>query len=296
MSDVVEENISSEAALLLEKLRGLEPDEPRYHVIKATLQYKTSWLELAERLNKVANEKLYKDWGYKTFRDYCARELFISPATAKKLVRGFQWLDEQLPDFMPNYIDESDAPQAQQQQRVAPDMDTVQLLMNAQRDVERERMPQDAYADIKRRALIGELDVAGVKSSLREVMLPPPEEPGGEPLKVLRRALAATEKVVAQLEELNSDDEEIMDLAARLRDRIFDLVNLKMEQLASLDGPGAVHDPGPSGTTRTLTLVDDSAMAGHAASLPAGKHGEGARVEQLNVLVGSKDSFLSNDQ
>jgi hypothetical protein len=290
MSDIVEENISSEAALLLEKLKALEPNEPRYQVIKATLQYKTSWLELAERLNRVAAEKLYKDWNYKTFRDYCARELFISPATAKKLVRGFQWLDEQLPDFMPNYIDESDGPQS----RVAPDMDTVQLLMNAQKEVERERLPQDAYADIKRRAFTGELDTQGVKTSLREVMLPPPEEPGGEPLKVLRRALATTEKIVAQLEELGSEDDELMDLAGRLRDRIFDLVNAKMEQLAHLDGPGAVHDPGPMGTTRTLTLVDDSAMAGRAATLPAGQRGEGPRVEQLNVLVGDKQSFLSN--
>jgi hypothetical protein len=291
MSDIVEENISSEAALLLEKLKALEPNEPRYQVIKATLQYKTSWLELAERLNRVAAEKLYKDWNYKTFRDYCARELFISPATAKKLVRGFQWLDEQLPDFMPNYIDESDGPQS----RVAPDMDTVQLLMNAQKEVERERLPQDAYADIKRRAFTGELDTQGVKTSLREVMLPPPEEPGGEPLKVLRRALATTEKIVAQLEELGSEDDELMDLAGRLRDRIFDLVNAKMEQLAHLDGPGAVHDPGPMGTTRTLTLVDDSAMAGRAATLPAGQRGEGPRVEQLNVLVGDKQSFLSNE-
>jgi len=291
MSDIVEENISREAALLLEKLKALEPNEPRYQVIKATLQYKTSWLELAERLNRVAAEKLYKDWNYKTFRDYCARELFISPATAKKLVRGFQWLDEQLPDFMPNYIDESDGPQS----RVAPDMDTVQLLMNAQKEVERERLPQDAYADIKRRAFTGELDTQGVKTSLREVMLPPPEEPGGEPLKVLRRALATTEKIVAQLEELGSEDDELMDLAGRLRDRIFDLVNAKMEQLAHLDGPGAVHDPGPMGTTRTLTLVDDSAMAGRAATLPAGQRGEGPRVEQLNVLVGDKQSFLSNE-
>jgi hypothetical protein len=281
MSDLIEENISSEASLLLDKLKAFEPGEPRYQLIKATLLYKTSWLELAERLNRVAAERLYKDWGYKTFRDYCARELFISPATAKKLVRGFQWLDEQLPNFMPHLIDASDVGDHVTKPRVAPDMDTVQLLMSAQKEVERERMPQDAYADIKRRALTGELDVQGVKSSLREVMLPPPEEPGGESLKVLRRALATTEKIVAQLEELGAEDDELMNLAGRLRDRIFDLVNAKMEQLASLDAPSAVHTPSAAAPgTRTLTLTDGAQKAGRAARLKPNEVGEATSAQQ----------------
>ena len=147
MSD--QATITSETALMMEKMVGLTPDDPRYMVLKAALDYKASWIDLAEHLNVVAENKDYKEWGYKAFKDYCSEELQIRQATARKLVRGFQWIDQEAPELLPRLIDDQVDVAARDSGVMLPDVDTVDVLVKAQKEVKKERLSRDVYDDLK---------------------------------------------------------------------------------------------------------------------------------------------------
>lgn len=264
--------ITSEAALIMEKMVGLSPEEPRYRVLKAAVDYKASWLELAERLNMVAENKEYKEWGYKTFKAYCQEELQLAPVVVSKLVRGFQWVDREAPQLLPRHIEEGDAPAlAAREGRAVPDMDVVGVLMKAEREVERDRLSRDTYDEIKGRALRGEQPIKELKKELKDAVTEPASSGDEERLKMLRRTLSAAEKIVTQLEEVIADDAELRALAEQLRERLFERVAAMLDAQAYGEG-GSADEEG----------VDDA-----PASLP------GSRMERVTVIVGAKEDFLS---
>ncbi len=230
--------VTSEAAIIMEKMVQLEKDEPRYQILKATLDYKASWLELAERLNVIADNKEYKEWGYKTFKDYSLQELHLAQTTARKLVRGYQWIDQEAPEFLPRFVEslgEGQAPPV----RAVPDVDTIDVLVSAQRELANDRLSGDQYAELKQKALQGEGNARELKKQMREALPEPDVEAGEQIIRVLRKTLSATERIIAQLEELGDDDGELMTLASTLRDRVFALVSARLDEQAYLDGGGA---------------------------------------------------------
>ncbi len=60
----------------------------------AARSFRSGWLEMAAILQRIRREKTYEEWDYKTFEQYCATELFIKPATANKLTRGYAFLEK----------------------------------------------------------------------------------------------------------------------------------------------------------------------------------------------------------
>ena len=269
MSD--QATITSETALMMEKMVGLDPSDPRYMVLKAALDYKASWIDLAEHLNVVAANKDYKEWGYKAFKDYCDQELQIRQATARKLVRGFQWIDQEAPELLPRLIDDQVDVAARDSGVMLPDVDTVDVLVKAQKEVKKERLSRDVYDDLKERALRGEHTVSELKQDLKDAVVVPEPDPKKEQLKLMRRSLRAAEKMVEQFEELGIDDQEIVELAANLREKLFEFVAGMLDEQAYKDG-------GEGGS-------DDAPAAEEATAEDAQK------TEQVTVIVGSKDQF-----
>jgi hypothetical protein len=273
MSD--QATITSETALMMEKMVGLDPSDPRYMVLKAALDYKASWIDLAEHLNVVAANKDYKEWGYKAFKDYCDQELQIRQVTARKLVRGFQWIDQEAPELLPRLIDDQVDVAARDASVILPDVDTVDVLVKAQKEVAKERLSRDAYDDLKERALRGEQTVSELKQDLKDAVITPEPDPKKEQLKLMRRSLRAAEKMVEQFEELGIDDQEIVELAANLREKLFEFVAGMLDEQAYKDGEGSEGNEGSEG-------------APAEAEEPAEG---GQKTEKVTVIVGSKDQF-----
>ncbi len=236
--------ITSEAALIMEKMVGLEPDDPRYVILKATVDYKASWVELGEHLNVVAENKDYKEWGYKNFKGYCTDELQLNQAIARKLVRGFQWIDQQAPQFLPRYIDEevSLEPQAAALSVAPPDVEAINVLVTAQRELDKARLSTENYDALKERALSGEAGARELRKELKEQLPAATVDPAKEQIKVLRRTLTATERIIGQLTEHVSDDPELLALAEKLRERVFAVVSAKLDAEAYADGAPADAD------------------------------------------------------
>ncbi len=75
------------------RLETLEPGSPRHRVLDTAIQFKRSWLALAQQLCDVESKSLYKEWGYRTFWAYAQHELHLRKETAQKLLRSYSFLE-----------------------------------------------------------------------------------------------------------------------------------------------------------------------------------------------------------
>jgi hypothetical protein len=203
-------------AQIIERMEALEPDEPRYQVLEAALAFKASWVILGEHLTDVHANKSYLIWGFPNFGAYCTEEVRVTPATAKKLVKSFKWLDEEAPDL----LERGRASPAQLPADV-PDYAAISVLADARREVDKERVTPDAYLQLKQAAFEGETTASQLRKELREAI---PEElrkkpPPQDPYRALRKALNASVKTIDALSEWGEDDD-ILVQAEELRDAI----------------------------------------------------------------------------
>jgi hypothetical protein len=113
-----------------------------------------------------------------------------------------------------------------------PELDTIDVLVNAQKQVANDRLSAQVYAELKEKALTGESTARELKKDLREAMPEPEESADAASLKVLRKTLSATERIIAQLEEVADADPQIMELAQQLRERVFEVVSSKLDAQA----------------------------------------------------------------
>lgn len=85
---------------LEEKMKDLDTNSLRYHVLESAKKFKTSWVDLARSLYSVYKDKLYKDWGFSTIEAYTAREIGIRKQTAMKLMRSYYFLEKEEPECL----------------------------------------------------------------------------------------------------------------------------------------------------------------------------------------------------
>ena len=212
---VDERSLTEAETAILDRMAALSPGEPRYGVLEAALAFKASWVVLGERLHEVYAQKLYKPWGYGTFARYCADEVHVSTATARKLVRSYGWLGEEAPDLLPSRArTRDDAPRL----RPIPDLATVEVLADARKAVVDDRVTEDAYLALKRAALDGDKSASVLRQAFKDALpvapLPPPD-----PVRALRRALTTSVKTIEALREWDGNDALLVQ-AETLRDEI----------------------------------------------------------------------------
>lgn len=200
---------------ILDRMEGLSPDDPRYRVLESALAFKASWVVLAEQLSDVWQQKQYLLWGYPTFAAYCTDEVRVTSGTAKKLVKSYRWLDEEAPELLQH---RSEGPRSVPD---VPDWSAINVLADARREVQKERVPQDAYLALKQAAFDGEATASQLRRELREAI---PEElrkkpPAVSKERILRRALTASVKLIDALREW-AEDEDMLVRAEDLRDEI----------------------------------------------------------------------------
>ena len=193
------------------RMADLESDSPRYRVLEAALAFKSSWIILGEHLANVLRTGLWRGWGYASFERYCGDEVHVTNGTAKKLVRSFQWLGEEAPEYLPS----SKKPHA------LPDLGAVNVLADAKQHYDEHRVPEDAYLALKQAALGGEAASAlrrALKDSIPAHLQP---KSANDKVRHLRRALTACVKVIDSLREWDGeDDDKLIVDAEQLRDAI----------------------------------------------------------------------------
>lgn len=215
-------DLSRAEVSILARMASLEPNTPRYLTLEAALAFKSSWIILGEHLAEVLRTGLWKGWGYASFERYCTDEIHTTPATAKKLVRSFQWLGAEAPEYLPPK--EGKRPSREQPPGALPELASVSVLADARRHVEDGKVSEDAYLALKEAAFDGEKPSA-LKKALVEA-IPEHLRPRSPDDKVrhLRRALTATVKVIDSLREWDSTGDaggdDLLVLAEKLRDAI----------------------------------------------------------------------------
>ncbi|RDV37406.1 hypothetical protein DV096_12905 [Bradymonadaceae bacterium TMQ3] len=199
-------------------LDTLDESDLRYQALKGSVEFRSVWVDLAEFLSEIVDNDAFKEWGYRTVFAYCATELDISRATARKLLEGYSWLAEEAPEYLPKNR------QPDQPARVMPDIDTVSVMAKGYREVADERVPQETYMELKDSALRGERNARELRKEFKEAV---PEHlretPAPNPLKHLKRALNEVEKALDQMEP--EEQAELLQQAGELRDAIFALVS-----------------------------------------------------------------------
>ena len=58
-------------------MQELEPESERYQVLDTAKRFKSSWVELGEKLLKVSSTARFSEWGYGSFEEYCVQEIRI---------------------------------------------------------------------------------------------------------------------------------------------------------------------------------------------------------------------------
>lgn len=212
---------------IMHRMASLEPDSPRYRALEAALAFKSSWIILGEHLTTVARMGLWRGWGYASFERYCAEEVHVSAATAKKLVRSFQWLGEEAPEYLPTISEGRILPSREPPPGPLPDLGAVHVLADARHALNEQKVPEDAYLALKQAALEGE-SASALRRTLKDA-IPAHLRPksANDKVRHLRRALSAVVKVIDSLREWDAmpgadatDGDALIVEAEKLRDAI----------------------------------------------------------------------------
>jgi hypothetical protein len=84
-------------ASLLERTNG---DPKRIEAVRRAQNFRRSWIDLAETLNRIRNQSLYEKWGFADFYDYCQEELTLKKATVDKLTISYNTLERHAPQVL----------------------------------------------------------------------------------------------------------------------------------------------------------------------------------------------------
>ena len=211
-----QELTQSEKAILA-LMKTLEPESLRYQVLEAALAFKGSWIFLAEKLTEVHQTSAFKDWGHKGLVSYSQQELHVTSSTVKKLVRGFQWLQNEAPQ----YIEQQDRVHSPPPERPPIDIQLVSTLAKAQDKLLDKPGGEKAYEALKQAALTGTHSSAALNKQLKASLPPESEEKGHDVYKkrALRKALSSAAQVIAQLQAWD-DDDSLLGQAEALREKI----------------------------------------------------------------------------
>ena len=231
-----------DARRVQDTMAGLEATDPRYRVLKAALGYKAAWVVLAEHLSEVYSDRHYRNWGYKGFNQWVKGEVQLGPSTAKKLIRGYRWLQQQAPQYIPRPVDEEAGAWAPPDEPV-PDYGVVNVLAEVHEAFEDQRVNREAYDMLRESAFDPDTSAAKLRRDFEEAI---PEhlreQRPADPLRPLRLALSAADKVVERLAEAQDEEdgsigapEAVFEEAIALRDHLYEaLAAAQQEQAEAL--------------------------------------------------------------
>ena len=208
----METSVKTKAEALIEQLmQQLDPASPRYHVLASARQFKSSWVDLGEKLLKVKREGLFQEWGYQDFIDYCRKEVRIKQPTAQKLTLAYRYLEQKEPDLLQQ--DKGLLP--------VPDYRSVDLLRQAE---EEQRLSQDEISQLRHAVLSENRSFPTVRQRFSQANRSHQDSLEQRRMAV-RAALSAGRRLSSALEGLDGLKEEIAGPLERLIENLEGALN-----------------------------------------------------------------------
>lgn len=208
------------AEIIEAKLAQLNPESPRHHALHAALQFKSSWVQLGEELTVVRGQQMFRDWGFKTFNDYCKDEIRITSETAAKLCRSYIYLSENQPEMVQE-------PTPGVEPARVPDYRAVDLLARMK---DNERVPEPVYQDLSQATFAQDMAVGELRKRFKEEA---PEaftaraqsgSTTADPRRRLRSALSQSSKLIETLNAVDGIDETVIEEAELLHSKVASML------------------------------------------------------------------------
>ncbi len=158
----------------------------RRKVLESARRFKASWVDLGRMLAQVREEGAWEEWGYASFEDYCAKELFLRRATVEKLTLSYGFLERHEPEMA-----------RARDLRAAPPFEVIEVLSRAEAAG---RMDRKAWGEMRDDVLDGEAGRANVARRIEERFGPPPRPPQPSPDERLARIAGMARKVAEACE------------------------------------------------------------------------------------------------
>ncbi len=122
-----------------EMLKQIDPNSYRMRLLESAKIFKSNWVQFGEHLTKVASDKLYKDWGYKEFEEYCRDEIRIKKTTAIKLTNAYFFVTREDPEII-----------SHSRAKEGLDFEAVNILQKARND---DNCSPEIYEELRNAAL-----------------------------------------------------------------------------------------------------------------------------------------------
>lgn len=180
-----------------QKMENMDQSSLRYHILKNTKDFKTSWVQLGQALYTVFKDKLYKDWGYSSFDIYTAKEIGIRKQTAMKLLRSYYFLEKEEPAYLKkDYVESSEA-------AAIPSYESIDLLRQAKN---KKALDETDYAALKKEVFEKGRDASEVRKGLTAVIrqrqeIDPEEAREKRKVSTLKRFLGVLKSLKVEIEE-----------------------------------------------------------------------------------------------
>jgi hypothetical protein len=161
-------------------LDELPQGSARRRVLECARRFKSSWVELGRALSEVKRDASWREWGFKSFEAYCAKELFIRKATADKLTASYGFIERHEPGIARGASDAA---------RPAPSFEVIEVLSRAEAAG---RLPEGGWQKLRDEILERAPTPAALNRQLSERFGPAPRaEPPPEGERIARLAAAA---------------------------------------------------------------------------------------------------------
>jgi hypothetical protein len=136
-------------------MQQLPPDSERYQVLATAKRFKSSWIELGAGLARVSISKLFSEWGFASFEDYCTKEIRIRRQTAEKLLLAYRFIKRKEPDLLEH-----------KEGRLLPDYRSVYLLHQA----EEEQFSLEQYNELHQAVIVEERSHPAIAKKFRDIV------------------------------------------------------------------------------------------------------------------------------
>ena len=197
-------------------MEGLEPGSDRYEVLDKAKRFKSSWVELGEKLLQVSTKERFRDWGYQNFEEYCAQEIKIKRGTAEKLTVAYRFMEKEEPQLL----------NAQEELKPLPDYRSIDLLRKAK---EEKAFTEEEYSDLRKSVVEEERSHPVVLKMYKEVASRREEV---NPLAPLKASISAAKRLESTLRGLTDPPalylQQVGEILAHLEE---ELVALKINSM-----------------------------------------------------------------
>jgi hypothetical protein len=169
-------------------MKQLEPGSPRYDVLDRAKRFKSSWVELGEKLLEVSSKGRFREWGYQSFEEYCVQEIRIKRGTAEKLTMAYRFMEKEEPQLLTE----------REELKPLPDYRSIDLLRRAK---EEQEFSEEQYGDLRKSVVEEERSHPTVLKKFKEVAALREEVNPALPLKASISAARRLESTLRGLEE-----------------------------------------------------------------------------------------------